>query len=478
MKLRQLDGQRWEIAQEGGMRVPGIVYASAAMMQQLRADPALAQVANVAHLPGIVTASFAMPDIHWGYGFPIGGVAAVDLDDGVVSPGGVGYDINCGVRLMTTRLTVDDVRPRLKRVAERLQRDIPAGVGSSHAVAPLEDAEVRDVLQNGAAWAVGRGWGRAADLERTEEGGRLDWAEPARVSETARRRGSDQVGTLGSGNHFLEIDRVGELFDEQAARAFGLFAGQLCVLIHSGSRGLGYQVCDDHLALLDAAMARHRLTMPDRQLACAPVDSDEGRRYLGAMAAAANFAWANRQTMMGLCERALRDVLALSEAELGAQLLWDVCHNIAKRERHRVAGRDRSVLVHRKGATRAFGPGAAELPAVYRQVGQPVMIPGDMGRASYVLVGTQAAMEQTFGSSCHGAGRVLSRKAALRQARGRRIADELRAQGVEVLSRAQKTLAEEMPEAYKDVGDVVEVMHAAGVTTKVARLRPVAVIKG
>jgi len=478
MKLRQLDEQRWEIAREGGMRVPGIVYASRAMMQDLRDEPALTQVANVAHLPGIVRASLAMPDIHWGYGFPIGGVAAVDEEEGVVSPGGVGYDINCGVRLMTTKLAVDDVRPRLRKVAEQLQRDIPAGVGASHAIGTLDADETRRVLQNGAAWAVERGFGTAADLERTEEGGRLAWAEPRLVSDTAVRRGGDQVGTLGSGNHFIEVDRVEEIFDAERAAAFGLFAGQLCLLIHSGSRGLGYQVCDDNLMAMDAAMARYGIAVPDRQLACAPVGSPEGRRYLGAMAAAANFAWANRQTMMGLAQRALMRVLAISDDELGAALLWDVCHNIAKRERHTVDGGERSLLVHRKGATRAFGPGAAELPAAYRALGQPVMIPGDMGRASYVLCGTARAMRETFGSSCHGAGRVLSRKAALRQAKGRRIDVELRAQGVEVLSRATKTLAEEMPEAYKDVSQVVDVMHDAGVTLKVARLRPVAVVKG
>ena len=465
MNLRKLDDQRWEIAREGGMRVHGIVYASAAMMQDLRDEPALQQVANVAHLPGIVRASLAMPDIHWGYGFPIGGVAAIDEEEGVVSPGGVGYDINCGVRLMTTRLAVDEIRPRLHAIALQLQRDIPAGVGSSHAIGRLDAAETRKVLQNGAAWAVGRGFGSAADLARTEEGGRLEWADPSAVSETARRRGSDQVGTLGSGNHFLELDRVDEICDPEQARAFGLFAGQLCMLIHSGSRGLGYQVCDDSLAAMDAAMARYDIAVPDRQLACAPVGSPEGRRYLGAMAAAANFAWANRQTMMAHAARALCRELAIGDGELGAQLVWDVCHNIAKRERHAVDGGERTLLVHRKGATRAFP-------------GQPVIVPGDMGRASWVLSGTERAMDETFGSSCHGAGRVLGRRAALRQAKGRRIDVELRARGVEVLSRATKTLAEEMPEAYKDVDDVVAVMHAAGITRKVARLVPVAVIKG
>jgi tRNA-splicing ligase RtcB (3'-phosphate/5'-hydroxy nucleic acid ligase) len=465
MRVVQLDEQRWELPREGGMRVPGLVYASAAMMHSLRDDPALAQVANVAHLPGIVRASLAMPDIHWGYGFPIGGVAAVDEREGVVSPGGVGYDINCGVRLVATALAVDEIAPRLREVARALQHDIPAGVGASHAIGRLDAAETRAVLQNGAAWAVGRGLGTPDDLQHTEEGGRLEWAEPRAVSETALRRGSDQVGTLGSGNHFLELDRVDQIVDPERAAEFGLFPGQLCLLIHSGSRGLGYQVCDDSLAAMDEAMARYRLSVPDRQLACAPIDSPEGRRYLGAMAAAANFAWANRQTMMALAARAICRVLAIGDGELGAHLVWDVCHNIAKRERHLVDGEARTLLVHRKGATRAFD-------------GQPVIVPGDMGRASWVLCGTPRAMQETFGSSCHGAGRVLGRRAALRQAKGRRIDVELRARGVEVLSKAQKTLAEEMPEAYKDVDDVVAVMHGAGITTKVARLRPVAVIKG
>jgi tRNA-splicing ligase RtcB len=350
-------------------------------------------------------------------------------------------------------------------MAHQIQRDVPAGVGASHAIGRLDQAETKAVLRNGAAWAVGRGMGTRADLEHTEEGGRLEWADPDEVSAVALRRGSDQVGTLGSGNHFLELDRVAEIGDAERAREFGLFQGQLCLLIHSGSRGLGYQVCDDSLAAMDAAMARYGIDVPDRQLACAPVGSSEGQRYLGAMAAAANFAWANRQTMMALAVRAICRVLAVGDRELGATLVWDVCHNIAKRERHRVDGGERTLLLHRKGATRAFP-------------GQPVIVPGDMGRASWVLCGTERAMEDTFGSSCHGAGRVLGRKAALRKAHGRRIDLELRAQGIEVFSRAKKTLAEEMPEAYKDVDDVVEVMHAAGITTKVARLVPVAVVKG
>ena len=478
MEVRKIDNCRFEIPQTGGMRVPGIVFASPKMMNALLGDPSLEQVQNVAHLPGIVRASLAMPDIHWGYGFPIGGVAAVDEVEGVVSPGGVGYDINCGVRLMRTRLRLEEARPHLRALVVQLGRDVPAGVGSHNAISTLDEDEMVEVLTQGAAWAVGYGYGKPEDLARCEEGGRLAWADPSAVSPKALARGSDEVGTLGSGNHFLELQEVVEIFDAKVAGAFGLFLGQLTVMIHSGSRGLGYQVCDDYLREMGPAMKRYGIELPDRQLASVPIGSEEGRRYLGAMAAAANFAWANRQVMMGLVQRAMERVLQISEADLGAALLYDVCHNIAKREVHKVDGVARKLLVHRKGATRAFGPGAPELPETYRDVGQPVLIPGDMGRASYVLVGTKKAMTETFGSSCHGAGRVLSRHEAMRRARGRNIYDEMQARGVEVVSRAKKTLAEEMPEAYKDVSDVVDVLHEAGITRKVARLRPVGVVKG
>lgn len=478
IRVRRLDDCRFEIPRTGGMHVPGLVYASDELMRTLREDPALEQVRNVAHLPGIVKASLAMPDIHWGYGFPIGGVAAVDEDAGAVSPGGVGYDINCGVRLMTTALSAADVRPRLHDLVAQLFRDVPTGVGASDAIGRLDAGEMDGVLANGAAWAVARGYGSREDLAHCEEGGRLAWADPAAVSPRARQRGADEVGTLGSGNHFLELQQVEEIFLPPVAADFHLFPGQLVVMIHSGSRGLGHQVCDDFLREMGAAMSRYRLQLPDRQLAATPVRSPEGERYLGAMAAAANFAWANRQVMTGLAQRALRRVLGVDERGLGARLLYDVCHNIAKREVHRVDGRERRLLVHRKGATRAFGPGAAELPPAYRKTGQPVLIPGDMGRASYVLVGTARAMEETFGSSCHGAGRVMSRSEAMRRAKGRNVHEEMKARGVEVISRAKRTLAEEMPEAYKDVDEVVGVMHHAGITCKVARLRPIGVIKG
>jgi tRNA-splicing ligase RtcB len=445
-------------------------------------DPALRQVANVAFLPGIVTASLAMPDMHWGYGFPIGGVAAVDPDEGAISPGGVGYDINCGVRLVATQLGADELRPRLHDALAQLFRDVPTGVGSSAAIPRLSLRDLDQVLVQGARWAFARGYAASAsDLEHCEEGGALGGADPAAVSDRAHERGADQLGTLGSGNHFLELDVVAEVFDEPAATAFGLRPGDVAVQIHSGSRGLGYQVCDEAVAALAPAMGRHGpayAAIPDPQLACAPVRSPAGEAYLAAMSAAANFAWANRQVMTGLAVRALCRSLSLSEGDLRARVVYDVCHNVAKHEEHRVDGRPRRLLVHRKGATRAFGPGDPRVPAAYRAVGQPVLIPGDMGRCSYVLCGTAGAMEQTFGSSCHGAGRILSRHQAMKQARGRSIHRELADRGIEVISRGKKTLAEEMSEAYKDVTRVVTVVEKAGLSRLVARLEPMGVIKG
>jgi tRNA-splicing ligase RtcB len=479
MKLRRIEGDLWEIPREGRMKVPGRVYSVGPPAPD---DPALQQVANVAHLPGILRFSLAMPDIHWGYGFPIGGVAAVDAEHGAVSPGGVGYDINCGVRVVTTALDAEVVRASLHAVVAQLYREVPTGVGASHAIPSLSDEEMDEVLSQGAAWAARRGFQAAADdVSRCEEGGRLAFADPQAVSARARLRGADQLGTLGSGNHFLEVDRVAEIYDEAAAEAFGLLPGAVAIQIHSGSRGLGYQVCDEALAALGPRVASYGddyANLPDRQLACAPARSDEGRRYLGAMAAAANFAWANRQVMTGLAVRALLRALRLPERELGARLLYDVCHNVAKHEEHEVDGARRTVLVHRKGATRCFGPGDPRVPAPYREVGQPVLIPGDMGRYSYVLAGTAKAMQDTFGSSCHGAGRLLSRGEALRRGRGRSIARELAARGIEVISRGKKTLAEEMSDAYKDVAQVVAVMHGAGISRLVARLEPMGVIKG
>jgi tRNA-splicing ligase RtcB (3'-phosphate/5'-hydroxy nucleic acid ligase) len=479
MQLRRIEGDLWEIPREGRMKVPGRVYSVGPPKPD---DPALEQVANVAHLPGILRYALAMPDIHWGYGFPIGGVAAVDAEHGAVSPGGVGYDINCGVRVLTTGLHADELRPKIHGVVAQLYRDIPTGVGSSAAIPRLTGDELDGVLADGARWAVQRGFAAAADdAERCEEGGRLDGADPAAMSARARQRGSDQLGTLGSGNHFLEVDRVAQIYDPVAAERFGLLPDHVAIMIHSGSRGLGYQVCDDFLAEIGprlTSFGEDYAALPDRQLACAPATSDLGRRYLAAMSAAANFAWANRQVMTGLTVRALLHALRVSERELGARLLYDVCHNVAKREDHVVDGRRREVIVHRKGATRCFGPGDHRVPAPYRDVGQPVLIPGDMGRYSYVLAGTEKAMLTTFGSSCHGAGRLLSRGEALRRATGRSIARELADRGIEVISRGKKTLAEEMSEAYKDVAEVVAVMDGAGISRLVARLEPMGVIKG
>jgi tRNA-splicing ligase RtcB (3'-phosphate/5'-hydroxy nucleic acid ligase) len=478
MDLVQVHDYLWEIPKQGAMRVPGRIYANARMIDELRGDPALQQVANVACLPGIVGYSLAMPDIHWGYGFPIGGVAGIDAEEGVISPGGVGYDINCGVRLIKTNLRYDDVIARAGDLADALFRTIPAGVGSEGAIPGLSVAELKRVLSHGVNWARDNGYATAADIDHTEENGRLAMADPDAVSEFAYKRGRKQLGTLGSGNHFLECSRVDEVFQPEVARALGLELGQVTVLIHSGSRGLGHQTCDDYLRVVGAAMTRYGIELPDRQLASVPIKSPEGRAYLGAMAAAANFAWCNRQIMMHLAERAFMETFAMGPAELGFALVYDVCHNIAKFEEHIVNGERRLLCVHRKGATRAFGPGHPALPAALRALGQPVLIPGDMGRYSFVLIGLEGAMRETFGSTCHGAGRVMSRTKAKHEVRHRDLFAELAAVGVTVRARGRATVAEEMPIAYKDVAEVVGVMEAAGVSRRVARLKPFAVIKG
>jgi tRNA-splicing ligase RtcB len=478
VQLRRVDDHLWEIPRHGGMRVPGRIYASDKLMRDLRDDPALAQVVNVAHLPGIVGYALAMPDIHWGYGFPIGGVAAVDADEGVITPGGIGFDINCGVRLLRTALGVDDVAARLPRLADALFQAIPAGVGSEGAIPKLSHADEKRMLVQGAAWAVARGFGRISDLESTEELGCLAAADPDAVSETALERGRSQVGTLGSGNHFLEVQRVDEVFDERAANALGIAVGQITVMIHSGSRGLGYQVCDDALRTMGRAMLRYGITVPDRQLACVPLASPEGQEYFAAMSAAANFAWTNRQVMTGLAERAFAAALEVGPAELRFALVYDVCHNVAKMEDHVVDGRRRRLCVHRKGATRAFGPGHRVLPPHLRPLGQPVIIPGDMGRYSFLMLGTETAMAETFGTTCHGAGRVMSRTEAKKAARGLDLVANLAERGVTIRAQSARGIAEEMPWAYKDVADVIEVVHRADLARKVARLKPLVVIKG
>ena len=476
-EIKKIDDYRWEIPKTGAMRVPGRIYMNDRMVESLIREGTLKQVANVATLPGIITASLAMPDVHLGYGFSIGGVAAFDWETGIVSPGGVGYDINCGVRLATTRLEEKEVRPQLEDLVNGLYRNVPSGVGSTGPV-KLNPKSVKQVLAEGSRWAVKEGFGSESDLEHTEEGGCLDGADPDLVSDRALERGKKQLGTLGSGNHFLEVGVVEEIYDPDVARAFGLFENQVTVMVHSGSRGLGYQICDDFLARLSTHSKNLPFTIPDRQLACAMIQSNEGREYLSAMACGANYAWANRQILMHRANEVLLKTLQVSPRDLGLQLLYDVCHNVAKKEEHTIDGQKRTACVHRKGATRSFPAGHSAVPESYRRVGQPVLVPGDMGTASYVLVGTDRAMAETFGSTCHGAGRVLSRKAAKKAARGRSINRELEDRGILVRWTGRGTMTEEMPDAYKDISMVVEVVHGAGISRKVAKLRPMAVVKG
>jgi tRNA-splicing ligase RtcB len=477
MEFKKIDDYRWEIPRQGGMRVPGLIYASEKMLQAIKGDNAAEQVANVAWLPGVVRSSMAMPDIHWGYGFPIGGVAAMDAEQGVISPGGVGYDINCGVRLVTTDLGFAEVKQRMKDIVIGLFRDVPCGVGQGGDLV-LSRKELEKVVREGARSMVARGYGTEADLEHCEEGGCLAGAGPDFVSDRAYQRGRDQLGTLGSGNHFLELQEVVEIYDETAAKAYGLWKGQFVVFIHSGSRGFGYQICEDSLELMNREVGKLGFNLPDRQLACAFIASQAGRTYIASMAAAANYGWANRQLLMHRAVESISHTLKMSPAQLKTRLLYDVGHNIAKLETHEVEGRKRTVWVHRKGATRAFGPGRPEVPARYRTVGQPVLVPGNMGSASYVLMGTEKAMNESFGSSCHGAGRALSRHKAIAKGKGRSIAGELEREGIFVMARGKHTLVEEMPEAYKDVDEVVEVVHQAGLAAKVAKMKPFGVVKG
>ena len=478
-KIVQIDDYRWQVPQDykPGMRVPGLIYADRKLFEQIEKDPAVEQVANAAFLPGITRFSLAMPDIHSGYGLPIGGVVATDLEKGVISPGGVGYDINCGVRLLRTDLTRKEIEVRLKDLVNALFAEVPTGVGSKGKIR-LSRQDEKAVLVKGARWAVESGFGREEDLAHTEAQGCLEGADPDVISDKAYERGRPQQGTLGSGNHFIEVQFVQEIYDEKVASLFGLFKDQATIMIHSGSRGFGHQVCTDYLVVMEEAANRYGIELPDRQLACAPLSSPEGRDYLAAMKAAANYAWANRQCLMYWTEQVLLETLRISPKALGLSLVYDVAHNIVKIEEHEVSGKRRKLAVHRKGATRAFPPGHPEVPEAYRSVGQPVLIPGDMGRASFVLVGTQRAMQETFGSTCHGAGRVMSRHHAIRAAKGRAIHRELADQGIIVQSAGRETLKEEMPEAYKDVAEVVNVVHNAGLSLRVARLKPMGVIKG
>ena len=479
-QLNKIDDYRWEIPKsyKPGMRVPGLVYADAAMLEAIKEEQSLEQVANVAFLPGIVNRSLAMPDIHWGYGFPIGGVAATRVSDGVISPGGVGYDINCGVRLLRTNLTENEVRPKIKELVNTLFHDVPSGLGSEGKIR-VGEKEINEVLTDGAHWAVKRGFGKPEDLEATEETGRMKGADPEKVSARAKKRGAPQSGTLGSGNHFLEVQVVREIYDGVAAKTMGIErTGQVLLLIHTGSRGLGHQVCDDYLRIMEEAVGRYGISLPDRQLACAPVDSKEGKDYLAAMACAANYAWANRQCITHWARESFVKVFGKSLEELGMQQVYDVAHNIAKIEEHTIDSKKLTVCVHRKGATRAFPAGHKDIPNRYKEVGQPVLIPGDMGRCSYIAVGTERAMAETFGSTCHGAGRMQSRGAARRSLRGIDVTNELRARGITVKADNMASLAEEASQAYKDITQVVEVTHQAGISRKVAMASPLGVIKG
>jgi tRNA-splicing ligase RtcB len=478
--LEQVDECCWRIPKsyKPGMRVDGLIFTDKRLLEQLKNDQAPEQVANVAFLPGIQHASLAMPDIHWGYGFPIGGVCATDPDDGgVISPGGVGYDINCGVRLMRSNLFWQDVKPRLRTLVEDLFRQVPTGVGRSGRY-KFKAKELKQLMADGVGYLAGRGLATDSDIDHTEARGRLDGADPELVSDRALKRGEEQCGTLGSGNHFLEVQVVDQVYDDTAAGVLGLEKDMVCVMIHSGSRGLGYQVCDDALHALRKVPEKYGIDLPDRQLACAPIASPEGEHYIATMRAAANFAWCNRQLLMWQAREVFATVFGKPWQQLQMGLVYDVAHNIAKFEEHEVGGRKKRVWVHRKGATRAFPPEHPEVPSIYKKTGQPVIIPGDMGRASWVLVGQPGSMMRTFGTTCHGAGRAMSRTAAVKDAAGRRIDKELEARGVIARAQSHRGLAEEQPKAYKNVDEVVDVVHNAGLSKKVARMRPIGVIKG
>ena len=479
-QLVKIDDYRWKIPEnyKTGMRVPGLIYASKEMLESMREEQTPEQVANVAFLPGIVRYSLAMPDIHWGYGFPIGGVAAMDMKDGVISPGGVGYDINCGVRLLRTSLSEAEVRPKINQLINALFHNVPSGLGSEGKI-KVSQKEMNQLMVEGARWAVKRGLGLEEDLDVTEEGGCLTGADPGKISDKAIKRGMPQAGTLGSGNHFLEVQVVKEIFDPHIASIMGITEiGQILVLIHTGSRGFGHQICTDHLRVMEQAVSKYGMKLPDRQLACAPIGSREGQDYLAAMACAANYAWANRQCIAHWVRESFSEILGKSPEKLGMRQIYDVAHNIAKIEEHAIDGRSVKVCVHRKGATRAFPAGHKDTPKRYKEVGQPVLVPGDMGRCSFVAVGTEKAMYESFGSTCHGAGRVLSRGAAKRAIRGSDIIRELEGRGIIVKAGSISALAEEASQAYKDVSKVIDVVHQAGISRKVAMAVPMGVIKG
>jgi tRNA-splicing ligase RtcB len=460
------------------MTTSAVIFADDRLIGSVKADNAPEQAANVACLPGIVGHSLAMPDIHWGYGFPIGGVAAFDSEKGVISPGGIGYDVNCGVKLVRTDLTMREVQPEIRKLIDAVFENVPSGVGEKGKLR-LTGKEVDDVLDEGARWAVSKGYGWEDDLVACEEGGRMAGADSSKVDQKAKQRGAPQLGTLGGGNHFLEIQRVERIFDEEAAKAFGILApDQVMVSIHSGSRGCGHQIASDYIRVMEGAVRKYGISVPDRQLACAPVGSQEGRDCFAAMSAAANYAWANRQLILHWVRESFEQALGRKAEEMGMSCVYDVAHNICKLEEHQFEGRRMKVYVHRKGATRAFDGSRPEVPAKYRSVGQPVLIPGDMGSSSYVLVGTSGAMAETWGSTCHGAGRLMSRSAATRKFTADDVVAMLRERGVYIRAASRDGIIEEAPGAYKDVDDVVGVAHGAGISRLVAKLRPVGVMKG
>jgi tRNA-splicing ligase RtcB len=477
--FKQIAEHIWELSTDyrEDMRVPAWLFADEALFDAAFDDRSLEQLADTAALPGVVRYAMAMPDFHQGYGFPIGGVAAMDVQKGVISPGGVGYDINCGVRLLSTHLDGEEVEPYIEDLAATLYQTCPSGVGGKGRVR-VSESELDELLRDGGRWALRQGLAREEDLLRTEEQGRLDGADPTQVSARAKRRGLSQVGSLGAGNHFLEVDVVQEIYDPEVADAFGLRRDQVVVQIHCGSRGFGHQVCTDYVKSLRSATSQFGIRLPNQQLVCAPIDSPEGQAYYAAMACAVNYAFVNRQVLAMGVREAFEQVLAGKTHDWDLFQVYDVAHNSAKFEEHEVDGQQMRVCVHRKGATRAFGPGYARLPEAYRDIGQPVLVPGSMGTASYVMVGTQRAMEVTFGSTCHGAGRTMSRTQARKQVWGSDLKEELEERGITIRAGSMKGLAEEAPRAYKDVSQVVEVVHGAGLARKVARVEPVAVIKG
>lgn len=483
--LKKIDDFRYEIpssykGEKNNLRMQtsAVIYADEKMISSIKNDNALEQTANMTMLPGIVGKAMAMPDIHWGYGFPIGGVAATDAENGVISPGGVGFDINCGVRLVRTNLHIDDLdEGKIHDLVDEMFKNVPSGLGSKAKVR-LSIKELEDVLKLGARWGIENNYGWDEDLEFLEENGRLEYADLSMVSQRAKQRGASQLGSLGAGNHFLEIQKVEEIFDSNIAKTYGIKnKGQIVVMIHTGSRGFGHQVCTDHLRVLEQAVKKYNIWLPDKQLACAPVNSREGKNYIKAMACAANFAWCNRQMIVHWVRESFERIMNASAEDLGMHIVYDVCHNIAKLEEHEVNGKKKKVYVHRKGATRSFGPGRKEVPLKYRDVGQPVLIPGDMGTESYLLHGTDKA-EETFGSTCHGAGRVLSRTRARKNWRGEDIVRQLKNKGIYVHPASFKVVAEEAPSSYKDVRNVVDVAHGAGISRKVVKFVPLGVVKG